>query len=125
MPEGIRKLFFDKVNRKAESIRKKSVTCYALFALTRREVPSKKGRELCPIGAKREARFIKIYALYESNDQNYYRNEKNCRNAASDYDTPFNNFFCIFCIVINGVQPILIYIFFSNFLHVNIFDQFI
>ena len=38
------------------SIRKKSVTCYALFALTRRGVPSRKGRELCPNGAKREGK---------------------------------------------------------------------
>ena len=35
MTEGIRKLFFDKVNRKAESIRKKDVTCYVLFALVK------------------------------------------------------------------------------------------
>ena len=33
--EGIRKSVFDKVNRKAESIRKKDVTCYVLFALVR------------------------------------------------------------------------------------------
>ena len=40
-----------------KSIRKKGVTCYALFALNRRGEPSRKGRELCPIGAKGEARY--------------------------------------------------------------------
>ena len=44
-------------SKRRKSIRKKGVTCYALFAITRRGVPSRKGRELCPMGTKREARF--------------------------------------------------------------------
>ena len=55
--EGIRKPAFDSANlKRRKSIRKKGVTCYALFALTRRGVPSRKGRELCPMGTKREGK---------------------------------------------------------------------
>ena len=37
-----------RINAENNQFRKKDVTCYVLFALTRRGVPSGKGRELCP-----------------------------------------------------------------------------